>query len=67
MFVYVLKDKKSSGEVYFKEYNPYTKEDCWTGVLNRACFWLDYQCAYDQASSLGMKGMDYWEVVVVEV
>lgn len=38
MKAFVLKDTKSSGDVYFRLFNAYTKEDEWTGDPERAAF-----------------------------
>lgn len=65
--VFVLKDQKSSGDVYLRGYNPYTRDDEWTGVLKRAIFFFEQDVAQNQATNLAMKGMDYWEVVQVEI
>ncbi len=65
--IYVLKDEKSSGDVYLRGYNPYTKDDEWTGVVDRAMIFFHQDVAENQASNLAMKGMDCWEVVQVEV
>ncbi len=60
--VYVLKDEKSTGDVYLRGYNPYTKDDEWTGVVDRAMIFFHQDAAENQASNLAMKGMDYWVV-----
>lgn len=65
--VFVLKDQKSSGDVYLRGYNPYTRDDEWTGVIKRAMFFFEQDVAQNQATNLALKGMDYWEVVQVEV
>lgn len=67
MKTFVLKDAKSTGNVYFRFFNGYTKEDEWTGVLDRAAFWLHRDVAQDQVHALSMKGMDYWQVVEVDI
>lgn len=67
MKAFVLKDAKSTGNVYFRFFNVYTKEDEWTGVLDRATFWLHRDVAQDQVHALSMKGMDYWQVVEVDI
>jgi hypothetical protein len=55
MKIFVLVDSNCSGTVYFKGYNPYTKELQWTGVQDRACFWKARDCAEEQALDLNMK------------
>lgn len=65
--VFVLKDQKSSGDVYLRGYNPYTREDEWTGVIKRAMFFFEQDVAQNQATNLALKGMDYWEVFQVEI
>lgn len=65
--VFVLKDQKSSGDVYLRGYNPYTREDEWTGVVKRAMFFFEQDVAENQSTNLALKGMDYWEVVRVEI
>lgn len=64
---YVLKDTNSLGDVYLRGYNPYTKDDEWTGVVKRAMIFFEQDVAQNQAYNLALKGMDYWEVVQVEV
>ncbi len=64
---YVLKDTKSTGDVYLRGYNPYTRDDEWTGVVKRAMFFFEQDVAQNQATNLALKGMDCWEVVQVEV
>lgn len=65
--VFVLKDQKSSDDVYLRGYNPYTRDDEWTGVVKRAMFFFEHDVAENQATNLALKGMDYWEVVQVEI
>lgn len=65
--VFVLKDEKSSGDVYLRGYNPYTRDDEWSGVIKRAMFFFEQDVAENQATNLALKGMDYWEVVQVEI
>lgn len=65
--VFVLKDQQSLCTTYLRGYNPYTRDDEWTGVIKRAMFFFEQDVAQNQADNLAMKGMDYWEVVKVEI
>lgn len=65
--VFVLKDEHSTGCIYLRGYNPYTREDEYTGVIKRAMLFFEQDVAENQATNLALKGMDYWEVVQVEI
>lgn len=62
MKIYYLKDSESSGNVYYKGYNHYTKQIEWTGVIERAAFWLVRECAIEQQINISINHGEYWEV-----
>ena len=67
MKVFVLKCAETVGDVFFKSYNVSVKDVEWTGVLERACFWLDRECAEIQALSLMTADGCGWIVVSKEI
>lgn len=67
MKVFVLKCAETVGDVFFKGYNTSVKDVEWTGVLERACFWLDKECADEQALDLMIKHGCDWLVVSKEL
>jgi hypothetical protein len=67
MKVFVLKCAETIGDVFFKGYNTTVKDVEWTGVLERACFWLDKECAEIQATDLTINHGCGWIVVSKDI
>lgn len=61
---YIQQDKY----IYFKGFDPITKDVKWTSTLDRAAMWIDFDVAEDQAFYLNVWDEDdrEWKVCSIE-